>query len=55
MDQLVFALRSVDGSLRNEIVKRLWDCISGEMGGERGLKAISWWVNGGNHDITSKL
>jgi hypothetical protein len=41
MDQLVFALQSIDGSMRNEIVKSLWDCISGEMGGERGLKAIS--------------
>jgi hypothetical protein len=55
LDQLVVALQSVNMTQRDSVVKRLWECISGEMGGERGLKAVSWWINGGNAQLTSKL
>jgi hypothetical protein len=38
-----------------EVRKRVWECISGEMGGETGLNAVQWWVNGGNSKLFSNL
>jgi hypothetical protein len=48
LEQIAFGLRGVSTGRRNEIVKRLWDVVSGEMGGEAGMKAAAWWVNGGH-------
>jgi hypothetical protein len=48
LDQLVFAARGLGGSRREGFVKRIWECVSGDMGGEAGMKAVEWWVNGGN-------
>lgn len=48
LDQVCFAARGLKGTRREGFVKRLWECVSGEMGGEGGLRAVEWWVNGGN-------
>lgn len=47
LDQLVVATTGLKGSRRDSFVKRIWECVSGEMGGEGGMKAVEWWVNGG--------
>jgi hypothetical protein len=51
LEQIAFGLRGVSTARRNEIVKRLWDVVSGEMGGEAGMKAAAWWVNGGHNCV----
>jgi len=56
LEQFVVAARSVQGSRRDILIRTLWDCLSGEMGGEAGFKAVEWWVNGGKTRIlTPKL
>ena len=47
LDQVEFHMRGISGQRRDMLVRRIWECVSGEMGGERGLKAVAWWVNGG--------
>ena len=47
----MFAMRGVKGSRRDALVRRIWEGVSGEMGGEAGMKAVEWWVNGGKTKI----
>jgi hypothetical protein len=51
LEQISFGLRGVSSGRREEIVKRIWDIVSGEMGGEAGMIAAAWWVNGGHNRI----
>jgi len=51
LDQLAWTMQRVTGTRRTQLNKRIWDCISSEMGGERGFKAVEWWVNGGKSKI----
>ena len=51
LEQLVFSIRNVKGSRRDALVRRIWEGFSGEMGGEAGMKAVEWWVNGGKTRI----
>ena len=48
LDQVVFAVSGLKGIRRDSFVRRIWECVSGELGGEAGMKAVEWWVNGGN-------
>jgi len=45
LNQLVFAAAPLQGGRRDTLRQHLWECISGVMGGEPGLKAVEWWVN----------
>jgi hypothetical protein len=47
MEQLDSSTRSAIGSRKDRLVQRIWECVSGEMGGELGMRAVEWWVNGG--------
>jgi hypothetical protein len=51
LGQLAFAMQNLKGQIRDEVVRRIWECVSGEMGGESGMKAVAWWVNGGMTQI----
>ena len=53
LNQIVFAAEGLRGSSRDTFVKRIWECISGDMGGDSGLKAVEWWVNGGRTDVSN--
>lgn len=53
LNQLVIAMRGVKGLRRDVLVRRIWEGVSGEMGGEAGMKAVEWWVNGGKAKIMS--
>jgi hypothetical protein len=47
LTQVAFVTMGMQGRRKEELVQRIWECVSGEMGGEGGLKAVEWWVNGG--------
>jgi len=51
LEQFVAAARSVQGVRKENLIRTLWDCVSGRMGGEAGFKAVEWWVNGGKTRI----
>ena len=51
LEQIVFVARGLTGRRRENIVERLWECVSGEMGGDVGLTAVEWWVNGGKGKV----
>ena len=53
LNQVVIAMRGVKGLRRDVLVRRIWEGVSGEMGGEAGMKAVEWWVNGGKAKIMS--
>jgi hypothetical protein len=45
LDQLFFAATVLEGRRRSTLQQHIWECISGVMGGEAGMKAVEWWVN----------
>ena len=47
LDQFVFTTQRVQGQRREVLVKRMWECVSGDVGGEGGMRCVEWWVNGG--------
>jgi hypothetical protein len=55
LELFVQTVRGLSGVRRESVVKRLWECISGEMGGERGLRGVAWWVNGGQNKVMARL
>jgi hypothetical protein len=55
LEQFVVAVRDVGEPRRAVLVRRLWDVVSGEMGGENGFRAVEWWVNGGRNRVISRL
>jgi hypothetical protein len=51
LEQIVFTARVLSGRRRDEFIKRLWECLSGEMGGEARMVAVEWWVKGGQNKV----
>ena len=51
LEQIVNVGRRLNGRRREEFVKRIWECVSGEVGGEVGMSAVEWWVNGGKEKV----
>jgi hypothetical protein len=45
LDQVWNAMKSVKGGRREGIVRRVWECVSAEMGGDGGISAVEWWIN----------
>jgi hypothetical protein len=45
LDQIGVSIRTMQQPHRESAQSRLWECISGEIAGERGIKALSWWIN----------
>lgn len=55
LEQFIMAVRDVVEPRRGVLVRRLWDVVSGQMGGENGFRAVEWWVNGGRNRVISTL
>jgi len=51
LEQIVVVGRGLEGRRREEFVKRVWECVSGEVGGEIGMRVVEWWVNGGKDKL----
>src|SRR5271154_363060 len=45
LDQLFFTAAVLQGRRSNTLHQHIWECISGVIGGEAGMKAVEWWVN----------
>jgi hypothetical protein len=50
-NQLVVTASCVNGERRDQLVSRIWESVSGEIGGDGGMTAVEWWVNGGNNRV----
>ena len=45
LNQVWQEVHNIQGQRREAIIRRLWECVSGEMGGDAGMTAVEWWLH----------
>ena len=51
LDRMVDAARNIHGKRRDQFIQRLWECVSGELGGNAGIRTFEWWISGGKRKL----